>query len=78
MQKACGICKRMLVADIQSIGVSHDFIVAITCLECGVKAGGTILESGKREEIPVYHVGGGGATIKSGLEFDDDISGTAK
>ena len=42
-QFQCSVCKREIIIDIQNIGVSHDMIMAVTCLECAKKAGGNIL-----------------------------------
>jgi len=50
-QFTCSVCRRELVADIQSIGSGHQTIMAITCKECGIKVGGKIMKQGEVEEI---------------------------
>jgi DNA-directed RNA polymerase subunit RPC12/RpoP len=47
----CGVCKRELVVDILSFGTGHQTIQAVTCLECGIKVGGTILAPGEHEDL---------------------------
>ena len=42
-QFKCSVCKREIIIDIQSMGVSHDTIIAATCLDCARKVGGSIL-----------------------------------
>ena len=38
----CNVCKREFVVDINSFGVTHQDIVAVTCLVCAEKVGGNI------------------------------------
>ena len=49
IKKECEICKRTLIADIQSIGTEHQNIMAITCEECAKSAGGRIMKDGEVE-----------------------------
>ena len=49
-QFQCSVCKREIVIDIQNIGISHDTIMAVTCLECAKKVGGNIMGE-KVEEL---------------------------
>lgn len=57
----CGICKRAIIADIFSVGVEHQNIAALTCLECAQTAGGYIMPEGHTEEVKI--------TSKPSLEF---------
>ena len=49
-QFQCSVCKREIIVDIQNIGISHDTIMAVTCLECAKRVGGNIMGN-KVEEI---------------------------
>lgn len=60
--KTCQVCGRVLIADISSIGTSHQSIMAITCALCAFKVGGRILKEDEVVQIeygkpdPVIHM----------------------
>lgn len=43
--KPCGVCKKIIIADISSIGTEHQTIMALTHMECAMQVNGRIMGS---------------------------------
>lgn len=56
-QYKCSVCGREFVVDLTSIGIGHQTIQAITCLECSKKVGGNLMGN-EREELEFKDVSG--------------------
>ena len=61
-QIACGVCTRLFIIDVSSIGTSHQFIQAVTCYACAEQVKGRIMG---KDEVEVVE-------ITKALKFDEE------
>lgn len=53
IKKACGVCKRAIIADVFSIGTPHQSIEALTHAECAVRE----MPEGEVEQLGIKSLG---------------------